>query len=142
MLRRYGAAGIGALVILVALLGCSRAVTGGYADSSDGKYRCWIRQFGPYNYSPFKRYKVSIQVVEIIDRTNWVEKPLFTKYYHFKDPDVQVNPTWDLKDNLTILLFEYPNGISKNISAASSPSNLIETISLILDQKTGMYHQK
>ena len=129
--------------VLVVFLGCGRVVTGGYADSPDGKYRCWMRQFGPYNYSLIDRYTIRIRLAEVLDKTNWLEKPLFTKEYRFKNPHVQVAPSWDKEDNLTIVLYDYGHGVSREAALkAGSPSNVIATVSLIMDKETGRYHEK
>jgi hypothetical protein len=128
---------------LLAFYGCSRAVTGGFADSPDGKYRCWMRQFGPYNCALVDRWTLRIRVVEVIDKTNWVERPLFTKEYRFKHPDVHTDASWDKEDNFRMVLYEYGRGVSRGAALeAGSPSNLIEVVSLIMDKKTGAYHEK
>lgn len=133
---------IASTAVLVAFLGCSRIVTGGYTDSPDGKYRCWMRQFGPLNYAPIDRWTLRISVVEIVDKTNWVEKPLFTKEYRFKHPNVQIDPSWDKEDNFRMVLYEYGSGVVREDALkAGSPSNVIETVSLIMDKNTGMYHE-
>ena len=129
--------------VLAALAGCSRAVTGGYKDSPDGKFRCWMRQFGPYNHTLRERYKTRIRVVEVINKTNWVEKPLFTKEYQFSNPDVLIDPSWDKEDNLKIVLYDYGPGVSWEAARqAGLASNVIATVSLIMDRKTGMYHEQ
>jgi hypothetical protein len=131
------------VTVLAALAGCSRAVTGGYKDSPDGKYRCWMRQFGPYNYALRKRYAIRIRVVEVMDKTNWVEKPLFTKEYQFKNPDVLIDPSWDKEDNLRIVLYDYAAGVSwEAAKRAGLASNVIATVSLVMDRKTGTYHEQ
>jgi hypothetical protein len=132
------------LAVLTAFLGCSRIVTGGYTDSKNGKYRCWMRQFGPYNYALIERYTIRIRVVEIIDKTtNWIEKPLFTREYRFKHPYVQIEPSWDKDDNLRIVLYDYGTGVSPEAALkAGSPSNLLATVSLTMDKTTGKYHEQ
>lgn len=131
------------MAVLAVFLGCSRIVTGGYADSPDGKYRCWIRQFGPYNHALFDRYTIRIRVVEVIDKTNWVEKPLFTRQYRFTNPDVQIDPSWDKDGNFRMVLYEYGRGVSREAALkAGSPSNLLAAVSLSMDKKTGEYHEQ
>jgi hypothetical protein len=129
--------------VVAGLVGCSGAVTSGYADSTDGKYRCWMRQFGPLNHALIDRWILRIRVVEVIDKTNWLEKPLFTKKYRFKHPNVQIDPSWDSDDNFKMVLYEYGRGVSREAALKTgSRSNLIETVSLTLDRSTGMYHEQ
>ena len=120
------------LGIGVLLLGCSRTVTGGYEDSPDGKYRVWIRNFGAYGraFTYRTRKIVRISLVEIVGaKTNWDEKLLFTKEYHFKCADVMVNTSWDKEDNLTAVVYDYAPGMSwESARKAASPSNYIATV--------------
>ncbi len=84
------------------LCGCTRTVTGGYEDSPDGNYRVWVRTFGAYGhaFTDYTRKTVRLRLVEIIGaKTNWQEKPLFSKEYHFQGSDVMVNTSWDADDN-------------------------------------------
>lgn len=134
------------LGIAVAVLGCSRTVTGGYEDSPDGKYRVWVRAFGAYGRAFLERTRktVRIRLVEVIGaKTNWNERPLFTKEYHFTCSDVMVNTSWDKEDNLTAVIYDYPPGVYwEDARKEGTPSNYIGTIALLLDKKTGKIHEK
>jgi len=132
------------LTVLTAFIGCSRAVTGGYADSPDGKYRCWMREFGPLSYSLINRYTMRIQVAEVIanTKTNYVEKLLFTKRYRFKN-SVEIDTSWDKENNLKLVIYDYGPDVSRTDALqACSPSNLLAIVSLVLDKKTGEYHEQ
>src|SRR5258705_9820196 len=134
------------LLTVIGLLGCSRTVTGGYEDSPDGKYRVWIRKFGAYGqaFTDHTRKIVRLSLVEVIGAsTNWNERPLFTKEYHFKCSDVMVGTSWDKEDNLTAVIYDYAPGVySEDARKAGSPSNYIATVSLILDKQTGKVHER
>jgi hypothetical protein len=132
------------LAVLTAFLGCSRIVTGGYTDSADGKYRCWFREFGPYNYSIINRWTNRIRIVEVLgDKTHWEEKTLFTKEYHCKHPYMMIEALWDKEDNVKIIVYEYGHGVAWEAARkAGSPSNFIASVSLILDKQTGKFHEK
>lgn len=113
-------------------------------DSPDGKYRCWCREFGPLNYSLIQRYTDRIRVVEVItnSRTTYDERLLFTKIYRFKNHAL-INATWDKENNLKLILYDYGPGVSwTDALKAGSPSNLLATVSLVLDKKTGEYHEQ
>ena len=76
-------------------------------------------------------------------KTNWEEKPLFTKEYYFKSSDVQLETSWDKEDNLSVVVYDYGPGVYwENARKAGSPSNHIAAVSLILDKHTGKYHEK
>lgn len=133
-------------VALAGFLGCSRTVTGGYEDSPDGKYRVWVRTFGAYGhaFTDHTQKIIRLRLVEVVgNRTNWQEKPLFTKEYHFKCSDVMMNTSWDKEDNFTAVIYDYPPGVYwEDARKAGSPSNYIATVSLILDKQTGEVHEK
>jgi hypothetical protein len=132
------------MAVLAAFLGCSRIATGGYTDSPDGKYRCWMREFGPLSYSLIDHYTDRIQVAEVLanTKTNYVEKILFTKKYRFKH-SVEIDASWDKENNLKVIFYDYGPGVSRTDALkAGSPSNLLATVSLVLDKNKGEYHEQ
>ena len=134
------------LGITIAVFGCTRTVTGGYEDSPDDQYRVWIRTFGAYGHAFLERTPktVRISLVQSIGaKTNWNEKSLFTKEYHFTCSDVMVDTSWDKEDNLTAVIYDYPPGVYWETARKKRiPSNYIATVSFILDKQTGTVHER
>jgi len=103
-----------------------------------------MREFGPLSYSLINRYTMRIQVAEVIanTKTNYVEKLLFTKRYRFKN-SVEIDTSWDKENNLKLVIYDYGPDVSRTDALqAGSPSNLLAIVSLVLDKKTGEYHEQ
>jgi hypothetical protein len=103
-----------------------------------------MREFGPLSYSLIHRYTDRIRVVELIanTKTNYVEKLLFTKKYTFKK-SVEIDASWDKENNLKLVFYDYGPGVSRTDALkTASPSNLLATVSLVLDKNKGEYYEQ
>jgi hypothetical protein len=134
------------LVCLALLQGCSRTVTGGYDDSPDGKFRLWVRTFGAYRHAFVDRTRKTIRVrlVEVIgDKNNWNEKLVFEKKYHFTCADVGLETSWDTNNNLTAVVYDWPDGlVESDAEKQGIASNYIATLRFKFDKNTGKFTEQ
>jgi hypothetical protein len=125
------------LCLVMAFLGCSRTVTGGYDDSPDKKYRLYGRIFGAYghNFSENTAKSLHISIVAIDNQT----LPLFKKDYRVKGCSISWTSSWDKEDNLTVVLTDYGSAFGQ---VQGSATNHICTLSFHLDSKAGTFMEQ
>jgi hypothetical protein len=129
------------LVSVVVCASCSRTVVGGYADSSDGKYRVYDRIFGAYGRPFVDNTTKTIRISIVTSGDN--ERLLFRKEYRVVGSDISVNMIWDKEHNLKVDVYDYGPGVDAIDGRRNgSPTHHILTLSFSFDSNVGIFRQQ
>jgi hypothetical protein len=116
-------------------------VTGGFTDSPDKKLRVYGRCFGALgrDYIATSTKQVRITIVANDER----ETTLFRKEYSVHGADVGWTATWDQSTNLTVVIYDYGDGIAFNgLIKDEPPKRVFHTLFYCFDPKTGKFAEK
>lgn len=95
---------------IIALLGCSRIVTGGYEDSIDKKYRVYGKCIGPRGPVDIDSSAKTIRITIVANDDR--ETQLFRKEYRVRGEDVGWEATWGQSNSLNVVIYDYGEGIT------------------------------
>jgi hypothetical protein len=129
------------LGLVMAFLGCSRTVTGGFDDSLDKKYRVYGRVFGAYGRSFIDNSRKTVRISIVANDTN--ETLLFRKGYRVEGSDVSWDSTWDERNDLTVVIYDYgPGVLFTGLKKDAPPRRHIRTMAYQFDPKTGAFTEQ
>ena len=85
-----------------------------------------------------------MRLVEVLgDKNNWNEKLLFEKEYHFTCADVDLKTSWDTNNNLTAVVYDWPDGVVESAAKKQGiASNYIATLRFEFDKNTGKFTER
>ena len=126
---------------IIALIGCSRIVTGGYVDSADRKYRVYGKCYGAYgrDYTGSSSKTVRITIVA----NDEYETQLFRSEYRVRGADVGWDAAWDHGNNLIITIYNYGAGrASHAVTNEERAKRVVRKLSFRLNSKTGTFAEQ
>jgi len=129
------------LATIVMCFGCTRIVTGGYVDSPDKKFRLYGRCYGPNGPVDIDSSSRTIRLTIVANDEH--ETQLFRKEYRVRGSDVGWDAKWDLSNNLTVVIYDYGEGVTFQGPAANEPPRRVfRTLCYSLDLKKEVFKER
>ncbi|MCW5554630.1 MAG: hypothetical protein KIS67_21025 [Verrucomicrobiae bacterium] len=111
--------GLCAAALLMASIGCSRTVTGGFCDAPDNKHRMYGRVYGALGHAFVDETAKTVRIS--IVETDGNERLLFRKEYRVRGSDIGWEAIWNGNHELTVVIYDYGAGVQFHGFKESEP---------------------
>jgi hypothetical protein len=124
-------------LLMLAPVGCTRTVVGGYVTSPDSNYVVYGRIYGAYGQSFTNETAKMMRLT--IATAGRKKATLLREEFSIRGADVGWDAAWDSSDNLKVVLYEYPVGVNRWAVAKIPRTNHIRTLYYRFDSKRGTF---